>query len=342
MNTKGIIDLFRASLATELEHKQENQATAQLRRAIALFESNPSSAIRTIRQLQEDDPRGFAINAVRTLVEDAPSPATEYLAGIVVNGDLLVEPLFDLSLLSLNSAISLAGEVSPMIPMLDVKLVRRLLDDLPVAEEQTALRTLAIVSAISDGRRLLPHLNRIIRHPSRRVQSKAARLISRIHQSQAIAESLSNQAGDRKDPRILANAMEDIEATAGTAEFLWQSANDPNHRVSTTALAALACGGSCDAIERLLGLTADPRPVYRAAAAWALGRVGTPECEAALRDMVRDAESSVRTMAIRSLVKIRRSIAATEKALASPDPESASAGEVPPQPPFPAAALPLD
>ncbi|MCS6951732.1 MAG: HEAT repeat domain-containing protein [Bryobacterales bacterium] len=138
-----------------------------------------------------------------------------------------------------------------------------------------------------------------------RVRSQAARLIAR---SGASLEWTLRHLAD-PDARVRANIVEGIAASPEPRrllEALRRAAQDPHHRVATTALVVLIRLGEEAASDTLRKIAAHPDPRFRCAAAWAMGELGRQEFEPLLRGLREDPSHAVRFCALRALIRYRR------------------------------------
>lgn len=156
MNIPEIFEIVGAQCSAHVDAQGPYEVTRGfLSDALATFAVNRMGATRSICELQARDPALFVIAALGVLVQAEDSPATQFLTGLVFSNELLIEPLCNAAVLSESAAISLARKVTAVVPMLDVKLAQRV--NMPGVEEPDILRILAIVEAVSDGRRLLTY-----------------------------------------------------------------------------------------------------------------------------------------------------------------------------------------
>ena len=76
---------------------------------------------------------------------------------------------------------------------------------------------------------------------------------------------------------------------------------DSHHRVAANALLGLHYTGDPSAYETIVAMTADPRPMFRAAMAWALGTIRDPRAVPVLESLAKDRIANVRRAAITAL-----------------------------------------
>ena len=166
------------------EHVAGNEMTAAfLDDAVAAFGTNPTVSTSALRELQSSDPSGFVLAAVRLLTTaQEKSPGVQFIAGLMFAGNVLIDPLLDHRILHLDAAISLARNLATVEPLLDVRLMRKMLSDaggdVQAVKPEVALRVLSLADAISDCSRLSSFLMLMMRHYDFEVCSEAALLLN--------------------------------------------------------------------------------------------------------------------------------------------------------------------
>jgi hypothetical protein len=302
MDLKQIIEFLGRQQAPA-----DEMTGAFLEDAIAGFASNPAGATRSIRELQANDPSGFLLAAVRLLTStEGSSPGMQYVAGLMFAGDVLIDPLMDAKILTLDSAKALARNLVTAEPLLDVRMITRMMShaggDIRAVDVETALRVLAIAESISDCSRLSFHLVQLLRHPSPRLRSKVALLIGRANLNLYRMRSLL--ASD--DARSRANAIQSLWGSRDPKilTLFEESTKDQNHRVSINALVGLSMAGEATAIDRLKRFASASNSTMRAGAAWAMGALRNACFEETLQNLSLDPEEQVRSMALRSIAQL--------------------------------------
>jgi HEAT repeat protein len=287
-----------------------------LANAVASFPTHATGTATAIRQLQANDPSGFAVAAVALLAAtEVKSPGLEFIAGLVTAGNLWIEPLLDERILTLEAAVALASRIAAVERCLDVYLVDKLVakagGDVAAIPSDAALRVLEMVDAISDCSRLASHLVRFLRHPSAKVRSKAALLLGRANWNLTRVKNLL--ASD--DVRIRANAVESLWGRPGpdVRKILWEATEDKCGRVVVNALLGLCQTGDREAYARLAKLAGIADAELRSGAAWAMGELGDPEFAEALEKLEQDGQAMVRGMAAKSRKKLRASTSEPSK-----------------------------
>ena len=304
MDLKSVIELLGK------DHGPADEMTgAFLEDAIATFTTNPAGATNAIRQLQAGDPAGFALSAVRLLATRTDkSPGVQYIAGLLFAGNLLIDPLLDEEALPMDAAIALARNLSTAEPLLDARLLRKMManagGEIRGIKASTALRVLRIAEAISDCSRLSSYLIQLMRHPSAEVRSKVALLLGRANLNLNRVKSFLSS----DDPRLRANAVESLweHRAPEVQQVLREASKDASGRAAVNALLGLCRRGETEAFERLRRLATSSDPVLRSGAAWAMGETHDPQFAPDLEALASDPDSKVRAMVERSRSKLPR------------------------------------
>jgi len=302
MDLKQILELLGK------EHLQGDEMTgAFLDDCIAGFASNPAGATNAIRQIHSSDPSGFVLAALQMLTSaEERSPGMQYVAGLMFSGNVLIDALIDKRILGLEAATALARHLAAAEPLLDARLVSRILakaaGDIRAVEVDTALRVLGLAGAISDCSRLSSYLVQLMRHPSSHVRSKATLLLGRANLNLSRVKGFL--ASD--DVRVRANAVESLWGFRSDEVLgvLRDARKDSHGRVAINALVGLCKAGDRDAYDRLKRMAGSTTAAIRAGAAWAMGELGNQEFDPLLADLEQDADGKIRAMAARSRAKL--------------------------------------
>jgi len=321
---QGFIAGARVSGADDLE-------SSFLEELVGGFEANAKQARRAIRKLLLYDKAKFFCSACRILKRAVESPGHEYLMKLLLEGDLLQISLADPKLFPVGVAMSLAQAVARLDPLLDFKLMQLLFrgdqtDDGEV-DPVKAQRVLEIVTVLPKHTRILPLLLKLLRFSDPRLRSKAVLLFCQVSKNPQWAE---RQLSD-DDARVRASAVEGLwgNDTPGARAVLREAARDSDHRVVANSLVGLYLLDEPSAAAQLAEMAAHPGPLFRAAAAFAMGQTRHEGFVPQLGQMVKDYNAKVRSTALRALVRIRRKghEAAIETAIYDESPEAASLEE---------------
>jgi hypothetical protein len=146
---------------------------------------------------------------------------------------------------------------------------------------------------------LVPWLRRLTNHADKRIRSKAAKSLCALRPNSALVETQLRS----EDARVRANAIEALwGARSPEAVSLFREAlNDSSHRVVVNALVGLHLHDPEEALENLLRLCKHSAPLFRAAAAWGLGRIADRRAIPALKTLAEDSSEIVRERAARVL-----------------------------------------
>jgi hypothetical protein len=303
MDLTAILELFGS------EHVAGDEMTAAfLDDAVATFSTNPTGSTSAIRQLQSSDPSGFVLAAVRLLTSaHEKSPGLQFIAGLMFAGNLLIDPLLDQRTLQLEAAISLARNLASVEPLLDVRLMRKMLvdakGDIQFVKVEVALRVLSLVEAISDCSRLSFHLTLMMRHHNAEVRSEAALLLSTSNFNLNRTKTFLSS-----DNSLLRAAM--IESMWGIQDpevltILQEASNDADRRVRINALIGLTRAGDLEACRRLQELGRSGSPLLRATGAWAAGEFGDSRYADELSQLATDDDPRIKALVERRLRKLQ-------------------------------------
>lgn len=303
-----MIDLTTVVELLGREHVAGNDMiSAFLDDAVATFGANPAGSTSAIRQLQASDPPGFALAAVRMLTTaQEKSPGVQFVAGLMFAGNLLLDPLLDERILQLDAAIALARNLAGVEPLLDVRLMQKMVadarGDVQNVRSAVALRVLSLVEAISDCSRLSSYLMLMMRHDNAEVRAEAALLLSvssfNLNRIKAFAAS--------ENPLLRASAIEALwgRRDVETLALFHEASKDANRRVFLVALIGLTRAGDIEASRRLKELGRTDGPLIEAAAQWAAGEIDDAAFAAKLQPLEQSPDLFVRTIAQRRRRKL--------------------------------------
>lgn len=279
-----------------------------LERAVAEFQSNPLSA-QVMRRFASDTPVIFAPVAVSMLLTATETAGFRYLAMLLVKQPSLFRQLADPLLFTRPQAVTLTRRLMSVDPSLDVRFARQL----PARNGSTpdtingpaAERALDILDEISLGKRIVPVLSHLTRHPDGKISAKATLLVGKRVQNVAFAKRL---IGEETDPRIRANAIEAVwgNDTPPVQKLFWECVEDRHNRVVGNALVGLYLAGEETINGVVTRFANDYKPEFRMTSAWTMGRIGNADFVSTLSPLIKDQHPGVRSAALRSLQNIRQ------------------------------------
>ena len=305
LNAKQIVNGFIQSANLPAADDLESSFLEEL---VAGFDANPKEARRAMRKLLSHDNSRFFSSACRILKAATEAPGHEYLMKLLLEGDLLQVSLTDPQLFSMETASCLAKLFVRLDPLLDFKLMQLLfrgerIDDGEI-DAAKAQRVLDLVTVLPKHTRILPLLLKLLRFSNPRLRSKAVLLFCQVSKNPQWAE---RQLAD-EDPWVRASAIEGLwgNDAPGARAVLREATQDPDHRVVANALVGLYLLDGPPVTPQLEEMAAHPAPLFRAAAAYAMGQTLSPDFLPLLSSMVKDYNAKVRCAALRALVQIRK------------------------------------
>ena len=293
---------------SSLPETQTLDIPAALLALVRDFDREPVANRKRISDILQREPEVFCRTTIEILKKDTGSRAVQQLVALLISSDLLFRVLCDPAL-DRERAMELARQARLGDPGVDVRLARQLADSTSsgaLMEPGMAERLLEIVDRISDGKRLLPSLMRILRHDDPYLRSKAVLMIGRWGRSIGWIEKRLQEA----DTRVRANAIEAIWGvdTGQARELLDWASNDGNNRVVGNALVGLYRLGESSSLARLAKMAGHDFPAFRSTAAWAMGETGDPRFSEVLGRMIADDNSGVRKCAFAAVRRIREAM----------------------------------
>src|SRR5260221_1298871 len=250
----------------------------QLRQAMEECAEDPAGGERRLRALMERGGNRFVQASLGLVETDRDSPGYPLLMTLLARSDQIVNRLCDPEAFSKEASIDLARKLVLFAPKLDTRLVRllpgrdRALTD--PADCATIERVLELLEVVSFCARIVPPLARLLGDPNPRLRAKAALLLGRRVQNSRLIEICLQQ----EDPRVRANAIESLwsGANASSTGVLRSAAKDTTNRVVGNALWGLYQLQDRSAASLIIAMGADPRPSFRASAAWTMGQTADP------------------------------------------------------------------
>jgi hypothetical protein len=151
-------------------------------------------------------------------------------------------------------------------------------------------------------------LVQLFRSSDPRIRSKVARLVGKYSQYQAFVARRLQES----DPRVRANAIESLWGvdTPVARRSLEAAATDSNHRARINAIYGLYLLGNPSAVRLLIKHAKHVSPSFRVAAAWAMGQTADPRFSTIVKELMSDADESVRRVANLAAVRIEARVSA--------------------------------
>ncbi len=216
----------------------------------------------------------------------------------------MVGALCDPERFTLSQASNLALKLRQQEPKLERMLVQQLFSWKPAAGKGrgSALRLLDLITVLRGNLGAL-FLTQLLQHPDTYVRSRAAALLSKLHQEPRwVSHRLRHP-----DPRVRANALEALWGMTGNGvqNVLLEGLQDPHHRVQGNALLGLYRLGDPLSIGRIFSMARHSQELFRAAAAWVMAASGDLRFLPEVERMVQDPSPMVHARAERSLEALR-------------------------------------
>jgi hypothetical protein len=281
-------------------------------RLVESFDQNQSSVRQALRNLAESNPQVFYAESVSALRRGSDSPGSRFLLGMLISKGMLLRAVCDPAL-TREEATAMAQAALRVNPMVDVALAQAAAG--PEAGEPrlglaNSERILSVLGEMGSGPRIVPTLNRLLRHPDAALRAQAVFVIGKSGQN----VNWLRQYLTSSDPRIRSSAL---QALAGindpaAAELLNLALRDANRKVISSAIAALYARGDTSSIRRILEMTSNVLPTVRCTGITLIGQTLDPRFTDELKRLLRDPNHTVRRQAAATLGKLRE---ATEASL---------------------------
>ena len=290
---------------SSLPETQVLYSPAVLAALVREFDREPLLNRGRITEFLQSEPEMFYRSAIEILKKELDSRGAQYLVSLFLQANLLFRALCDPAL-DRDRAIELSRHAQRGDPSVDVLLVRQLADtDLASAglAPGMAERLLEIVDRISDGKRILPSLMRMLRHDSPFLRSKVVLMIGRAGGSIGWLEKRLQES----DTRVRANAIEAIWGidSPDARELLQWAMKDSNNRVVGNALVGLYRLGEVAPLAEIVRMAGHESPMFRRTAAWAMGETRDPRFSEVLGRMIADTNPNVRKNAFAAVRRVR-------------------------------------
>ena len=300
---------------SSLSETQALYSPAALTALVRDFDRDAAANRKRINEILQYQPEVFYRTAIEILKQDLDSRAAQYLVTLLVSQDLLFRAVCDPAL-DRERATALARQALRMDPVVDTKLARQLADSQSQCSAAggtgMAERLLEILDQISDGRRILSSLTRILRNDNPYLRSKAVLMIGRSGRSVNWIERRVQEA----DTRVRANAIEAMWGmdTAEARAVLEWAARDSNNRVAGNALVGLYRLGDSSLLPELIKMAGHDSASFRRTAAWVMGETGDPRFSEVLGRMIADSNTDVRKNAFTAVGRIRAAVTQVSQA----------------------------
>ncbi|HUA59682.1 MAG TPA: HEAT repeat domain-containing protein [Verrucomicrobiae bacterium] len=279
-----------------------DRLTVLLRR----FDHNEANARSLLHQLAEAAPRECYEAAVELLKRPDEPRTFRYLLELLLDEGMFLKALCDpaLNRQQMRAAARVAQEIDPSIDLAVARLADSLTSQGGKTSLETASRLLEALEQITDSRRCLTSLLRLLKHTNPQLRSKAVKLLGRGNRS---ARWVAGRLAEA-DPRVRANAIESLDGvdTPEARELLRSCLHDPDNRVVGNGLLALYRLGDTSVLPDFYRIAAHDSPRFRRTAAWAMGQTGDPRFTEALRQLMQDPDSAVRARAFDGLGWIQK------------------------------------
>ena len=290
--------------------------SSQIRHAVEALSTNSQNQGRRLRELLDESPAVFQQVVAAMLGSARDTPELRYVIALLSSRGLLVPMLRDLSSTDRGAAGVVAQLAQRMDPNFDRSMQRTVVSAGPQLERTRPDPEflLGLLDALSGGLCLMPMLDPLRHSEDPKVRARMALLLGRITRAQDWFHALEQD----EDPRVRANVIESLWSVGGEASSICfaRGLQDPNHRVVANSLVGQYLQGDTSAVSGLVQMTRHQDAVFRAAAAWAMGRTGDTRFLPLLRQLRRgpDQDSGIVRNALHSIARINQAtVAATRR-----------------------------
>lgn len=294
-----------------------------LERAIAEFNTNPLSA-RLIRRMANEVPDLFVAAAMKYLDSADQSSAHHFLASLMMRQESVYEEIANPARGPLARSLNLFRRLCKLDPCFDVKLARKLPDrtgqnHAEAFDRARTCRVLDILHETSVGRRLLPILGHLVESMDSVVAAKATLFVGKRMQNPDWA---ARQMTRDNPEDVRANAVESLWGvqSASAQSLLENCVTDESVRVAGNALVGLHKLGKPGILEQITEMVSAETPESRTTAAWTMGKIGDSAFADPLAGLLKDEHPEVRSVALQSLLQLRKTEAAAREEAAKRTP----------------------
>jgi hypothetical protein len=315
------------SVRDAVADRQAVQDTETLLRSVLGQLEGSAGAQHLIRDLAAKAPEVFFLATMSLLEEATESPVlSKPYVRLIACPEFLLQ-LIAPNRLSLKKLVEVCRRLLRIDQRLDIRLAHlvpgRHQDDHNLSPELIE-RILLVLHQVSDGPRLILMLSHLTQHPAPQIAGQAITLVvGRVCNIHWVKRHLGSS-----DPRVRASVIEGLWGiqTAAARRTMVDGVNDANHRVVGNSVYGLHLLGDAGAAGRAVAMLRDPRPKFRATAAWLMGKIAQQEFAELLRNLASDSDMGVRGSAKRALGAIRQAFPS--------QPALAALPQTPPQPPI--------
>jgi hypothetical protein len=289
---------------------------AAVQKIISEFEANPMVCSRTLRSIYEQDQAGFFESLLPLLRRGEGSSGFQYLLTFLLSEGILLKPLCDPEVFTLDEAIAIARRVRQVDSQFDVRLLRSMVHNNGstsnqelerIASSAAGIRLLDIMNEVSDGTHVLTTMTQLMSHPDARVRSKAALLVGRSNKNHKWVQGRMGES----DARVRANAVESLWGAdnAGSRAVFWSALGDENCRVVGNAVLGLYRLGDPSSIRLVQQLLSHPDTAFRVSGVWVMGETGDPRFLPMLARLIGEPVAELRGHAFRAMAKLKKAMA---------------------------------
>lgn len=245
-------------------------APQDISRSLQAFATGFHEQGKQLSELQTASPSVFQHVVLSLLLEARDTPRFRFLIAYLVSRGLLTQCAGALREVDRGLAALVAELAERMMPDGAPPI-----DNCPVQGVAPDIGLLlGLLEAYSTGLNLLTTHAEAIESLDGKLKARLAAILGKAARTHDIYMALVEDG----NPRVRANAVESLWGSMGgmARQIFARAAKDPNHRVAANGLIGLYQQGDPASIEGLVELLARPVPEARAAAAWAMGRIGEP------------------------------------------------------------------